>query len=348
MKIRIRRPDDFHVHFRRGDMLRLVVPHTASQFSRALVMPNTTPPVRTADDVARYRREILDAAGPEFTPLMTIKLLPETTPDTIRVAKGAGVVAAKLYPQAVTHNADDGVPLEGFPVTVADALGAMEEAGMVLSIHGERPRVYYADREDRFLPLLDRLVQAYPRLRVVVEHITTEAAVRTVRRLPDTVAATITVHHLLITGDHVLGELDGRTAIRPHFYCLPVAKRPEDRDALVSAAVSGDPSFFFGSDSAPHPLHMKECAEGCGGIFTAPVALPLLVDLFEGQRATDRLENFVSQFGAAFYGLPLNEGSVEFIREPWTVPDRYGDVVPFRAGNALAWRVTGFSHESVL
>lgn len=341
MQIRIRRPDDFHVHFRQGDMLRCVAPHTASQFARALVMPNTTPPVRTADDVARYRQEILNSAGPGFAPLMTIKLLPETTPDIIRAAQGAGVVAAKLYPRGVTHNAEDGVPLERFPAVVADALGAMEEAGMVLSIHGERPRVYYANRESSFLPLLDRLVQAYPRLRVVVEHITTEAAVCTVRRLPDTVAATITVHHLLITGDHVLGELNGRTAIRPHFYCLPVAKRPEDRDALVRAAISGEPNFFFGSDSAPHPVHAKECAEGCGGIFTAPVALPLLVDLFEAQGATDRLEDFVSRFGAAFYGLPLNEGAVGLIRETWTVSDKYGDVVPFRAGNTLAWRVAG-------
>lgn len=329
----VRAPDDFHVHVRQGERLADLVPLTAACFRRALIMPNIVPPVATARQVQEYRRRVRAAGGEGFGPLMTIKLLETTTPEVVyatRVSEGA--VAAKLYPRGVTTNAEDGVTLENFPGCLADTLGAMEQLGMVLSIHGEMPGAFCLDREVQFLSKVEKLRADFPKLKIVLEHITTETAVNFVARLPETVAATITVHHLFLTLDDVVGD-----TLQPHHFCKPVAKFPRDREALRQAALSGNPKFFLGTDSAPHPVSAKECAAGCAGVFTAPVALPLLAELFDDHGALDRLEPFIAEFGAAFYGLPRNREALELLRCSWTVPERIGDYVPFRAGQPIAW-----------
>lgn len=328
----LRAPDDFHVHFRQGRLLGDVVPHSTAWCRRALVMPNILPPVVTAYDVAAYRQELVAVGGPGFTPLMTIKLLDHTTPEMIWEARAEGVVAAKLYPRGVTTNAEDGVTLDDFPRNLADTLGAMEEAGMVLSVHGETPGVFCLHRERAFLETLDTIVNMFPALRIVLEHITTREAVQSVERAPGTVAATITVHHLFLTLDDVVGD-----AIRPHHFCKPVAKSPADREALREAVFSSNPKFFLGTDSAPHPVSAKECAAGCAGVFTAPVALPLLAELFHERGHLDHLEPFVSTFGAAFYRLPRNDDQLQLVQNSWVVPERIAGVVPFQAGTRLAW-----------
>lgn len=335
-RITIRRPDDFHVHFRRGLLLEQVVGFTARVFGRALVMPNTTLNILTAEDAADYEAEIRAAtAGTGFAPLMTIRLVPETTTDMIRAAAKAGVVVGKLY-VGITTGSDAGV---SDVRTFAEVFAEMERCGMVLSLHGEVPSAFCLDREAAFLPELAWVAETFPTFRIVLEHVTTDDAVRAVMDLPETVAATITAHHLRLTLDDVLGN-----KLRPHNYCMPIAKRPEDRAALQRAAVSGTPKFFFGSDTAPHRQEDKECAEGCAGCFTAPVALPLLIQVFEELGALERLEPFVSEFGARFYGLPPNEGTITLVREPWAVPSRYYDThgvlpVPWLAGQFLDWQI---------
>lgn len=335
--ISIRRPDDFHVHLRQGAMLAKVLPATARRFGRALVMPNTRPPTATAEDVSRYREEILTAASARnlrFEPLMTVMLTPATTPQTIFAAKDAGAIAAKLYPQGVTTNSSDGVKSVG---ALAPVFAAMERCGMALCLHGETPDVFCLDREEAFLPELRAIAREFPRLRIVLEHLSTASAVACVEALPDTVAATITVHHLRLTLDDVVGNL-----LSPHHFCKPIAKRPHDREALVAAALGGNPKFFLGTDSAPHPQEVKECHAGCAGVFSAPVALESLADLFDRLDALDRLEDFTSSFGSRFYGLPLNEGTVELKRESWQVPMdslEWWGLVPFHAGDTLRWRL---------
>jgi dihydroorotase len=340
--ITLRRPDDLHLHLRRGDVLRAVVGHSSGPFARGLVMPNTVPPVLTASDAEAYRGEIADAvpAGHRFEPLMTIKVVPSTTADTVRRARAAGVVAAKLYPEGVTTNSGDGVR---DVMALADTFAAMAEVGMVLCVHGEAPDAFCLDREARFVGrTLPRLVDAVPSLRIVLEHVSTAGAVDWVRSAPTgpggrpRVAATVTVHHLLLTLDDVVGGL-----LAPHHFCKPLAKRPEDRAAIVAAAVSGDPRFFLGTDSAPHRRSDKEGAEGCAGVFTAPVALPVLAEVFEDHGALDRLDAFTGEHGARFYGLAPNDGTVRLVREPWAVPAELAGIVPFRAGTTLRWRVSG-------
>jgi dihydroorotase len=313
-------------------MLRLVAPYTAKSFARALVMPNLTPPVASAQDASKYRERIKTAtSGLPFMSLMTIKLLPHTDPETIVKAFHGGVVAAKLYPRGVTTNAADGIfDLEAmYPV-----FQKMESCKIVLCIHAEMPDAFCINREVEYLPSVGRIARVFPRLRIVVEHVSTAGAVEYVRRLPSTVAATITLHHLLLTLDDVVGG-----SLKPHNFCKPIAKRPKDRDALLDAALSGNPKFFFGSDSAPHDRGTKECAEGCAGIFTAPVALQRLVQLFDEHDALDKLEPFISEFGARFYNLPLNEGLIELAREPWIVPAQIGNVIPFLAGETIEWSI---------
>jgi len=334
----LRRPDDFHLHLRDGALLGQVLPHTAAVFGRALVMPNLDPPVLTGADAERYRKEILgarpsDGAGSDFEPLMTIKIVPSTTPAIIRDAAAAGVVAGKLYPEGVTTNSSDGVR---DVLALGEVFAAMAEAGLVLCLHGETPDAFCLDREERFLfEVLPELARSFPELRIVVEHVSTAAAVDWVQHQPGAnVAATITVHHLLLTLDDVVGGM-----LSPHHFCKPVAKRPADRAAIVAAAVSGDPRFFLGTDSAPHPREAKESAQGCAGVFTAPVALPLLATVFEEQSALDMLDAFCSGHGAAFYGLLPNPGTLRLLREPWTVPVDYDGVVPLNAGSTLPWRV---------
>ncbi len=343
MEVTIRRPDDFHVHFRRGRILRTVVPYTASWFKRALVMPNTDPPILSAKSAEKYQQEIASAArNRDFQPLMTIKIVQSTRPEWIPAARRAGVIAGKGYPTGVTTNAADGI--RNF-FSLRDVFAAMEEENMPLSLHGEQPGVFCLDREKAFLTTLEWLSRNFPRLRIVLEHITTRAAVSRVRALPDKVAATITAHHLVLTLDDVIGE-----KLRPHNFCLPVAKSPEDREAIRQAAVSGDPKFFFGSDSAPHPVADKERADGNPGLFTAPLTLPLLAQVFEEEGKLDRLKNFTSVFGALFYDLPANEGSLTLANEPAAVPYTipYGTsyssgfreaIVPFMAGKVLSWSV---------
>jgi dihydroorotase len=353
--LQIRRPDDFHVHLRQGEMLRAVLPATALVFGRALVMPNTLPPILTGNDARLYERVIREAAlqigATSFEPLMTIKLVASTTPETIADAKAKGVVAGKLYPAGVTTNADDGVRVSANYTHLASSISmdthphlfkAMEEADMVLCLHGEMPDAFCMDRERNFLGVVSKLAHDYPRLRIVFEHITTEAAVTEVKRLPDTVAATITPHHLILTLDDVVGD-----KLAPHHFCKPIAKTPYDRKALIDAALSGNPKFFLGTDSAPHARNQKECASGCAGIFCAPVAMEVLAEVFEGHGALERLEAFTSEFGARFYGLPLNDSHVSLVRQgntPYRVPeyvdcgrDEQGAVAPLLGGGTLRW-----------
>jgi dihydroorotase len=329
----VRSPDDFHVHFRQGTMLKNVVNHTASVFKRAMVMPNTEPPIRNGEDVARYYLEILDAIDPQyqgFEPLMTFKITPATTVEDVQSVADL-VIAGKLYPDGVTTNSQGGVTdfYALYPV-----FAAMQEYGIVLSLHGEKPGAFCLDREEKFLATLTQIVQDFPDLKIVLEHATTKAAVTLVQQLPDNVAATITLHHLELTLDDVVGTMN-----QPHHFCKPIPKRYEDRDALLKAAFSGNPKFFFGSDSAPHLKERKECSEGCAGVFSAPVAMTSLIALFKQHGHLERLEDFVSTFGANFYGLDVNEEQIQFIQEEWQVPAIYAGVVPYKAGKTLSWKI---------
>ncbi len=298
-RIAIRRPDDWHVHLREGLLMKQMARRTAEQFARATVMPNTlNPPIRTAADASVYRQQIMAATrGMDFTPIMAIKLYPTTAVALIEGARETGVQAAKLYPEGVTTHSEDGISLENI-LSMYQVFQAMERLGMLLLLHGEAPGHFCLDREVVFLNTLMQIAKDFPRLKIVLEHITTQEAVSAVLSLPNTVAATITLHHLELTLDDVIGD-----KIHPHNFCKPIAKRPSDRQALLEAAFSGNPKFFFGSDSAPHPIEAKECAEGCAGVFTAPVAMPRLVEIFERHGALSRLEDFVSRFGAEFYGF---------------------------------------------
>lgn len=333
-------PDDFHLHLRRGRLLQAVLPYTAQYFRRVMVMPNTDPPILTADDAVAYRHEIMVALPTgvtSFEPLMTIKLTMRTTPAMIRAARAVGVVAAKLYPVGMTTNSDDGVDVSQI-VSLYPVFRAMSDVGMVLSIHGEMPGVTTFKREQAFLPVLAQLAGDFSRLKIVLEHVTTWEAIEAVQSLPRIVAATITLHHLLLTIDDVLGG-----KLMPHQFCKPVAKSIEDRIALRIAAMSGSPKFFFGSDSAPHLIAAKERAEGAAGIFTAPVLLPGLIEVFESCGCLDAFHCFVERFGSEFYGLTEPKSSrryIDFRREPWVVPMDCNGVLPFLAGQTLQWQPT--------
>jgi dihydroorotase len=339
--ITMRRPDDWHVHFRDGAMLRAVLPSTTRQFARAIVMPNLVPPVSDVAAARAYRARIVAAlpAGAEFTPLMTCYLTDTTDPDEVARGHAEGVFAAvKLYPaHATTHSAHGVTDID----RVMPVLERMAGLGMPLLIHGEvtDPDVDVFDREAVFIErALDPLRRRLPQLRIVLEHVTTEEAVAYVGAGGPDLAATITAHHLIINRNALFVG-----GIRPHLYCLPIAKREKHRRALRRAATSGNPAFFLGTDSAPHAVPTKETACGCAGIFTAPVALELYTEVFEEEAALDRFEAFASLNGPAFYRLPANERRVTLRREPWTVPERIGDgadaVAPFRAGETLRWQL---------
>ncbi|MEW6254252.1 MAG: dihydroorotase, partial [Planctomycetota bacterium] len=313
------RPDDWHIHFRDGAAMQSVLPDTARVFGRAIAMPNLKPPVVTVADAAAYRDRLLAAAaGTRFEPLMTLYLTDNTSPDEIRRAKASGFVhAVKYYPAGATTNSDSGVTelTRAYP-----AIAAMEEVGLPLLLHGEvvDPDVDVFDREAVFIDRhLTRLLKDFPRLRIVLEHITTRHAAEFVAAAPDHVGATITVHHLLYNRNAMF-----RGGIRPHLYCLPVLKRELHRQALVAAAVSGNPKFFLGTDSAPHAVGAKESACGCAGIYTAHAAIELYAEVFEDAGALDKLEAFASFHGADFYGLPRHTDTITLVREPWTVPQR--------------------------
>jgi dihydroorotase len=341
MTLRLRRPDDWHLHLRDGAQLAAVLPHTAAQFARAVVMPNLRPPVTTTDAALAYRGRILDAlpAGMRFTPLMTLYLTDHTSPDEIARAHASGaIVGCKLYPAGATTNSDSGVT----DLRRIDAvLARMAELGMPLQVHGEvtDPAVDVFDREAVFIDsVLAPLLRRQPDLRVVFEHATTRAAVQFVKAQTRNVAATITPQHLALNRNALFAG-----GIRPHLYCLPVLKTEPDRLALLEAATSGDPRFFLGTDSAPHERGMKETSCGCAGIYSAHAALELYAGIFDAAGALPQLEGFASEAGARFYGLPLNDDYIELRRETWQVPDSYpfaaGTLVPLRAGDSLGWRL---------
>lgn len=333
----IRRPDDWHVHLRDGEMLRLVAPFTARQFARAIVMPNLLPPVATAEAAEAYRRRIIAATGPEFTPLMTCYLTDETDPDEIAGGFDSRVwVAVKLYPANATTNSAFGVTDVR---NIYPALERMQRQGMVLCVHGEvtGPDVDVFDREAVFIErVLAPLMRDFPELRIVLEHITTAEAADFVETAGPNLAATVTPHHLVINRNAMFDR-----GLRPHAYCLPVAKREKHRQAVRRAATSGSPKFFLGTDSAPHARHAKESACGCAGIFNAAFALEAYATVFEEEGALDRLEGFASEHGPRFYGLPPNEGTVTLERTSVPVPDALGlgeiELVPFLAGSDLRW-----------
>jgi dihydroorotase len=339
-QITITRPDDWHLHVRDGEALRTVVPHTAAQFARAIIMPNLRPPITTAAQAVAYRERILAAVpkGLSFQPLMTLYLTDNLPPGEIKRAKDAGVVAVKLYPAGATTNSDAGVT--DIRKTYK-TLEAMQREGMPLLVHGEvaSPDVDVFDREAVFIEQqLIPLRRDLPELRIVVEHITTTDAAEYVRDADRFVGATITAHHLLYNRNAIF--LGG---IRPHYYCLPVLKRETHRVALVEAATSGNPKFFLGTDSAPHPAHLKEHASGCAGCYTAHAAMELYAEAFDNANALDKLEGFAGFHGADFYGLPRNAGTITLRRESWTPPESFAfgeaQLKPLRAGESLAWKL---------
>jgi len=339
--IEIIRPDDWHLHLRDGAAMADVVGFSARQFARAIVMPNLKPPVVTTEQALAYRARILAALpeGSGFTPLMTLYLTDRTTPDEIARARDSGVVVAcKLYPAGATTNSESGVT--DIP-RLQPVLEAMRAAGMPLLVHGEvtDEAIDIFDREPIFIErVLRPLIDQVPGLKIVLEHVTTAEAVNFVRSGPETLAATITPHHLLYNRNAILAG-----GIRPHFYCLPVLKRERHRLALVEAATSGHPRFFLGTDSAPHAIGTKECSCGCAGIFSAHAALEAYAEVFDRAGALDRLEGFASRHGPDFYGLPRNQDRLKLIRDSWTLPEHYafGDsqVVPMCAGETIGWRI---------
>ena len=330
----IRQPDDWHVHLRDGDMLKRVAPYTARQFARAIVMPNLMPPVTRVEQAAEYRERIRAATGPGFEPLMTAYLTDEISPDEIELGHEEGVwIAAKLYPAGATTNSASAVTDIR---NVGAVLGRMQRIGMVLCIHGEvtDPSVDIFDREAVFIErLLLPLTRDFPALKIVLEHITTEEAAQFVESAGPNVAATITPQHLVINRNALFAG-----GMRPHAYCLPVAKREQHRLAIRKAAVSGLPKFFLGTDSAPHERHAKESACGCAGIFNAPFALESYAAVFDDESALDKLEGFASIHGPRFYGVPLNGGTVTLERADVEVPGEIAGLVPFHAGETLHWR----------
>ena len=340
-QITITRPDDWHLHLRDNELMASVLPDTARQFARAIVMPNLRPPVTTTAQALAYRERILKAlpAGTKFEPLMTLYLTDITSADEIKHAKASGVVhAVKLYPAGATTNSDAGVT--DLRKTYA-ALEAMQKLGMPLLVHGEvtNSDIDIFDREAVFIErVMQPLLKDLPGLRVVFEHITTKDAAQFVASAADTIAATLTPQHLLYNRNAMLAG-----GIRPHFYCLPVLKRETHREALIKAATSGNKKFFLGTDSAPHAQHAKENACGCAGCYSAHSAIELYAEAFENAGALDKLEGFASFYGADYYSLPRNKNKVSLRKEEWQVPASVGfgehQLVPLRAGEMMKWKL---------
>ncbi len=339
-ELTLTRPDDWHLHVRDGEALNTVVPHTAAQFGRAIIMPNLKPPVTTAVQAAAYRDRIRAAvpAGMKFEPLMTLYLTDLLPPDEIKHAKDAGVVALKLYPAGATTNSDAGVT--DIRKTYK-TLEAMQREGLLLLVHGEvtSPDIDLFDREAVFIDTqLIPLRRDFPELKIVFEHITTQEAAHYVRDADRFTAATVTAHHLLYNRNAIFTG-----GIRPHYYCLPVLKRELHRQALVTASTSGSPKFFLGTDSAPHPAHLKEHATGCAGCYTAHAAIEMYAEAFDAAGALHQLEAFASFNGADFYGLPRNTDTITLRRESWTPPESFAfgeaQLKPLRSGDALPWRM---------
>jgi dihydroorotase len=340
-KITITRPDDWHLHVRDGEALKAVLPHTARQFGRAIIMPNLKPPVRQLADAIAYRDRIMAAlpAGSRFEPLMTLYLTDNTSPDDVRAAFDSGVVkAVKYYPAGATTNSDSGVT----DIGKCDAVFAvMQQIGMPLLLHGEvtGEEVDVFDREQVFIDRhLAPLVRRFPNLRIVLEHITTSQAAAFVEQAGGNLAATITPQHLLFSRNAIF-----KGGVRPHYYCLPILKREEHRIALVKAATSGNPKFFLGTDSAPHTRNAKESCCGAAGCFSALHAMELYAEAFEQAGALEKLEAFASFHGPDFYRLPRNTATITLKREHWTVPDEVpfteAGLVPLKAGEPMSWRM---------
>ncbi|WP_419584983.1 dihydroorotase [Thiolapillus sp.] len=340
-KITITQPDDWHLHVRTGNILKAVLPHTARQFARAIIMPNLTPPVSTVDRALRYRAEIIQAI-PEntpFTPLMTLYLTDATSREEIeKAAQSEHLYACKLYPAGATTNSDAGV---SHVSRIYPVLEAMQQHDLPLLVHGEATDSEYDifDREKIFIEqTLDAIVKRFPALRIVVEHVTTQEAVQFVQTADANIAATITPQHLLFNRNALLAG-----GIRPHHYCLPILKREKHRQALVDAAVSGSSKFFLGTDSAPHLQQRKESACGCAGCYSAHAALELYCEVFDRADAMDRLEGFASFHGADFYRLPRNRSTITLVKNTWKVPSDYpvdaDKLIPLKAGETLAWRI---------
>jgi dihydroorotase len=341
VELTLTRPDDWHLHLRDGAILASVVPHTARRFARAIVMPNLKPPVVTTKQALDYRQRILAAVPPngDFNPLMALYLTDNTpAEEVIRARQSGHIHAIKFYPAGATTHSDAGVT--DITRTYA-ALEAMEKCGLPLLVHAEvtDPEVDIFDREAVFIErLLQPLCLRFPSLKVVLEHVTTREGIEFVKSMPETVAATITAHHLLLNRNAMFAG-----GIRPHAYCLPVLKREAHRITLIEAATGGSGKFFLGTDSAPHARELKENACGCAGIYTAHAALELYARVFEEAQALDRLEGFAARFGADFYGLPYNTASITLEKADWRVPDHYplGDttVIPLCSGETLSWRI---------
>jgi dihydroorotase len=339
-ELTLTRPDDWHLHVRDGDALLTVVPHTAAQFGRAIIMPNLKPPVTTAAQALAYRDRIRAAvpAGLKFEPLMTLYLTDLLPPDEIKRAKDADLVALKLYPAGATTNSDAGVT--DIRKTYK-TLEVMQREGLLLLVHGEvtSPDIDLFDREAVFIDTqLIPLRRDFPELKIVFEHITTQEAAHYVRDADRFTAATVTAHHLLYNRNAIFTG-----GVRPHYYCLPVLKREIHRQALVKASTSGSPKFFLGTDSAPHPAHLKEHASGCAGCYTAHAAIEMYAEAFDAVGALDQLEAFASFNGADFYGLPRNTDTITLRRESWTPPESFAfgeaQLKPLRSGDALPWRM---------
>ncbi len=331
-RLEIALPDDFHVHLRQVPEMPAYARRQALSFGRALVMPNTVPPVVSTADIVAYRAAILAAGrgdGAAPIPLMTFKLLPGMSAEAVRGCAAAGAIAGKYYPVGSTTNAADG-PSD--PSEVREAIAAMEEAGIALCVHAEDPDASVLDREAAFIPTLERLLAAHPRLKVVVEHVSSIAMLGFVLSAPARVAATLTAHHLLFGLDDLLGE-----GMNPHLFCKPILKPPRDRDALREAVLRGEPRLFFGSDSAPHPRSAKEGPRAAAGIYSSPSAVAALAGLFDSEGRMGELEAFLSRRGAAFYGLPPPQGRLSLVRSEWVVPGEIDGVVPMLAGKTLSW-----------
>ena len=332
MILSITAPDDMHVHLRKGEILKTALRYSAEQFARALIMPNTVPPVVLPKELLAYKQEIDDFFYPNFKGLMTFQVMPPLNKDTVCELKQCGALAGKLYPRGSTTNAESAPSEIGL---LSEVFSAMEENGLILSIHAEDPKYPVFEREFAFLEQVERIRTKFPKLKIVVEHVSDYRTIEYVNSAGPNVASSVTLHHLLFTIDDIIGG-----KLEPHLFCKPTFKQKKDRDAIRNEVFSGNPKFFFGSDSAPHPKKKKE-TEGAAGIFSAPVLLPKLVELFEENGCLNKLEAFVSFFGADFYKLPRNKNTVVLEKKAWEVPLLIDGLVPLFAGKNLNWKLSG-------
>ena len=328
--IEIIKPDDFHVHLRQGELLKMTVRHCSESFSRALVMPNTIPPIASVETINEYREKI-EAINRDFTPLMAFKLLKSLTTENILAMKEAGAIAGKLYPVGSTINSSDGIKDWR---EISDLLSVMSDAGLVLSIHGEDPSAFSLEREKAYIPQILEISKEFPHLKIVFEHLSSADGVAAVENGPENLCGTITIQHLLLTLDDIIGG-----SLNPHTFCKPVLKRPEDREAIVRVVLEGNRKFFFGSDSAPHMITNKENSSGSAGCYTSPIALPMLAEFFDKHDKIEQLEDFISHFGADFYGLKYNREKITLVKENWIVPDEYSGVKSLYAGKTINWKI---------